>query len=388
MKDIAEKSVDRKREHEETGVESEAFSADSEEGKGRGLEGLPAVNLGSFDRPSLALVKMCDLFRAYTGLDLLLYSPDLAGNNWKDKVVARSKWKEKVLAGTAAIPRYCRLIQSTPGGRMRCKDSHDRMLQEMQSRGEGGSRRCHAGLTIVCHPIWVEGEGLTALHTVCGRERMSLSQEFPNLYREIASLGLSKELMLEAAESLPIISPSDMHMLTEWLKLFAFYLSEASEHQVDGVKLEAEKKDSGKVEWDKDSLMYHVRHAVEPYIVLPPPEENRNCGCTELVIQRVRSYVDECYNLPLSSQITARALGFEPSYFGKAFKRYMGVSLARFLLRTRLNNAKDLLRSPHLSNSEIARCTGLGDSSNFARTFRRIFGISPSEYRKLTKDWS
>jgi two-component system response regulator YesN len=96
-------------------------------------------------------------------------------------------------------------------------------------------------------------------------------------------------------------------------------------------------------------------------------------------------FVNHHYHLAFSTQLVAWALGFEPSYFAKAFKRHTKESMAKHLRRVRLHRAKKLLENPYLSVEEIAKQTGFTDPSYFARVFRVVFGISPSQFRQITQ---
>jgi AraC-like DNA-binding protein len=98
----------------------------------------------------------------------------------------------------------------------------------------------------------------------------------------------------------------------------------------------------------------------------------------------VAAFLDRHCHLPLSTQQVAWALGFEPSYFAKAFKRHAKESMAQYVKRVRLQRARKLFENPYLSISDVASQTGFSDASYFARVFRRAFDMTPSRYRALT----
>jgi AraC-like DNA-binding protein len=67
----------------------------------------------------------------------------------------------------------------------------------------------------------------------------------------------------------------------------------------------------------------------------------------------------------------------------RIFKEAFEISPITYLLKTRLNNARKLLKeSPATTVSEAAFQSGFNDSNYFAKQFRNIFGESPSEYKK------
>jgi two-component system response regulator YesN len=133
-------------------------------------------------------------------------------------------------------------------------------------------------------------------------------------------------------------------------------------------------------------LQEQVRKHIGRHVALPPAESNLSSGCSTALLARVSAFVDDYYYLPLSTQLMAWGLGFEPSYFAKMFKRFSGISLAKYLKRVRLTRAKKLLEDPYLSIVEISDRTGFTDASYFTRVFHSEFGITPSRFRQLTGD--
>ena len=78
-----------------------------------------------------------------------------------------------------------------------------------------------------------------------------------------------------------------------------------------------------------------------------------------------------------------RALGYNPDYFRRCFKRHLLVSPLRYLNGMRMERAKDLLRlESSLSVGEIALRCGFRDPLYFSTAFRHETGMSPLEYRK------
>ena len=62
------------------------------------------------------------------------------------------------------------------------------------------------------------------------------------------------------------------------------------------------------------------------------------------------------------------------------FRRIFGMNLRDFLLRLRMERAVELL-DEGTGIAEIAYACGYSDHSAFTRSFRRMFGLSPSAYR-------
>ena len=75
-------------------------------------------------------------------------------------------------------------------------------------------------------------------------------------------------------------------------------------------------------------------------------------------------------------------IGFSRSYLTTAFKKSKGMSLQEYLLRVRIQKAKELIKATDLPVGEIGLRTGYEDQLNFSRIFKKYEGVSPSEYRR------
>lgn len=78
----------------------------------------------------------------------------------------------------------------------------------------------------------------------------------------------------------------------------------------------------------------------------------------------------------------AEVAGTSPKYFSNYFKKTFGVNYVEYLNKVRLSHARELLKETALSIAEIGDRTGYLNSSTFTTTFKKYYGISPSEFRK------
>ncbi len=95
----------------------------------------------------------------------------------------------------------------------------------------------------------------------------------------------------------------------------------------------------------------------------------------------------ECYvRTHLSGEITIKnaavRFAYSPNHFGVLFKEQVGMSFNDFVVKERMNRAKQLLESPQLKVYEIAEEVGYNSLTYFSRTFREMFGMTPGDYRK------
>ena len=94
----------------------------------------------------------------------------------------------------------------------------------------------------------------------------------------------------------------------------------------------------------------------------------------------VIGYIHENISKPLSNKTIGEALMLHPNYISKLIKITTGLPLHQYLLRARVDRSIELLAEKTLTISEIAEQCGFCDIYHYSKTFKRIIGISPSEY--------
>jgi two-component system, response regulator YesN len=79
----------------------------------------------------------------------------------------------------------------------------------------------------------------------------------------------------------------------------------------------------------------------------------------------------------------AELCGMNVFMFSKVFRREHDMTFREFLLRYRIERAKELLQNPAMTSTDVAGLVGFSDASSFARIFRRYVVLTPSIYRRL-----
>ncbi len=110
-------------------------------------------------------------------------------------------------------------------------------------------------------------------------------------------------------------------------------------------------------------------------------------SAAQLHLQRARAHIARRLDDPdLDPAAIAAAAAISPRYLHRLFADE-GTTVGRYVLACRLERCGRALRDPalgHLTVTEIAFGAGFRDASHFSRTFRRHFGLPPSEYRRAT----
>lgn len=100
-----------------------------------------------------------------------------------------------------------------------------------------------------------------------------------------------------------------------------------------------------------------------------------------LIVAKARQFIARNKAEPLSLGAVARAAGASTSHFCKLFHKSTGLNYTDYLARVRLQDAKGRLLNPNSRVSEVAYEVGFQSLTQFNRTFRRMFGQSPTQYR-------
>ena len=111
--------------------------------------------------------------------------------------------------------------------------------------------------------------------------------------------------------------------------------------------------------------------------------ENITISKKRLDIVNVKSYLDEHYTEKISLDGLSGLFFIDKFYLSKIFKDAYGTTINAYILSRRITEAKKLLRFTDLSIDEIGSRVGMNDANYFSRSFKKLEGISPSEYKRL-----
>jgi AraC family transcriptional regulator len=99
-------------------------------------------------------------------------------------------------------------------------------------------------------------------------------------------------------------------------------------------------------------------------------------------VRRVCEFMEARVMGDFSLQDLSRLIGLSPEHFCRAFTRSLGQSPFRWLEHRRMDIARALISDGRLSLTEIAQELGFSGQSSFGAAFRRITGMTPTQYRK------
>jgi two-component system response regulator YesN len=102
-----------------------------------------------------------------------------------------------------------------------------------------------------------------------------------------------------------------------------------------------------------------------------------------VLIDKVKQYINEHISEEFSREDIARSVYLNPAYLSRVFKNETGVSLSDYTTELRMKKAREMLEDSSFTVSSIAEELCYFNFSHFSKMFKKYFGVTPSEYRKM-----
>lgn len=103
-------------------------------------------------------------------------------------------------------------------------------------------------------------------------------------------------------------------------------------------------------------------------------------------VEIVKKWIAEHYDKPADLSHLASMVYLTPSYLSKLFKHETGLTITDYLIEVRIRKAKQLLaESAELKIHEVGSEVGYPDPAYFNKLFKRIVGVTPNEYKRISK---
>jgi AraC-like DNA-binding protein/ligand-binding sensor protein len=234
---------------------------------------------------------------------------------------------------------FCALLAERPKTLAVCLQAHDEMIRHTGELPH--TVTCPFGLTVTAVPIKLGQQTIGYLRIGQVLRHMPAKSDTTKVTRQLERCGVRFTGEIRKAwEKNPLIPPEKYNAIVRLLTFFADQLSALS-----------------------NQLMTEKSNA-EPPLVL-----------------RAREYIDKHKTEELSLTDVAKAAGASVFHFCKVFHKATGLKFTDYVARVRLADARNRLLNPTLRISEIAYDVGFQSLTQFNRTFKRVFGQSPTEFR-------
>jgi AraC-like DNA-binding protein/ligand-binding sensor protein len=234
---------------------------------------------------------------------------------------------------------FCALLAENPATLSVCLQAHQDMIDHTGSIPH--SVTCPFGLTETAVPVRLGADVIGYLRIGQVVRHTPVKSDTTKVSRELARHGVRFTSEIRKAwERNRLILPDQYNAIVRLLTFFADQLSALS-----------------------NQLMME-KHNAEPPLVL-----------------KAREYIEKHKTEEMSLADVAKAAGASIFHFCKVFHRATGLKFTDYVARVRLEDARTRLLNPNLRVSEIAYDVGFQSLTQFNRTFKRVFGQSPSAFR-------
>lgn len=99
-------------------------------------------------------------------------------------------------------------------------------------------------------------------------------------------------------------------------------------------------------------------------------------------IASLLEYLNHAYQEPVTLSSAAQVLGFHPQYFSAFFKKHFRMTFIEYLTMLRVNKTLSPLANTDTTITDIAISHGFSSHKTYSVAFRKLYGMTPSEYRK------
>ena len=116
-----------------------------------------------------------------------------------------------------------------------------------------------------------------------------------------------------------------------------------------------------------------------------PETEELSQNASSFIVNQALSFMEKNYDQKLTLQAVADQCYVSQWHLSKLLNRYAEKSFYDILNAIRIQKAKELLGDPSLKIGQIGEMVGYADTAHFARTFKKLEGMSANEYRNTIR---
>ncbi|MGX6978405.1 AraC family transcriptional regulator [Vagococcus elongatus] len=128
-------------------------------------------------------------------------------------------------------------------------------------------------------------------------------------------------------------------------------------------------------------LWVHIFRATANHGIHLLPKNSKKADKKKL-INDIIYYLETYHAENIRLESISSKMYISPAYISKLFKEETGDTPINYLIKVRMNKAKELLENEEMSIKEVANLVGYQDAYHFSKLFKKYFNIPPSEYSK------
>ena len=124
-------------------------------------------------------------------------------------------------------------------------------------------------------------------------------------------------------------------------------------------------------------------HLLRTYSVFKPIIPDYKGGLARYKLDRAIAFINENLSRDFKLKDLATVVEMSPYHFARMFKQSTGLTPHQYLVKQRINKAKELLRQTEIAIADIGYTVGYKNPSHFAKVFRQQTKVSPTDYRNI-----
>ncbi len=99
-------------------------------------------------------------------------------------------------------------------------------------------------------------------------------------------------------------------------------------------------------------------------------------------LAEIKEYIEGHFDRDLKLSFFAERYYLSKEYLSKLFREEFGFTIYEYILKVRMEKAKELLSDPEVKVLTVSVYVGYQDNNYFSRAFKTYYGVSPTEYRE------
>ena len=119
-----------------------------------------------------------------------------------------------------------------------------------------------------------------------------------------------------------------------------------------------------------------------PFVATARERESDRARRRVLVFRDALSYIDENIGEPIRVGELADLVGYQTAYFSRTFKKAFGIGPAAYVIRKKIETAQRLMIETEGTLAFIAERLSFTDAFHLSKTFKRVTGMTPREFRQ------
>ena len=221
------------------------------------------------------------------------------------------------------------------------------------------------------------------------QQTLSISEEHvsiipPDLEREIywekeselLAIYLDRKIVINAADE---YYGGNLEIIGNWT-------AEDSLIRQLGLTLRSElKRDNSDLFYLESLINFLSVHLIKNYSTQQKPLKQFQGGLTKHKLKQIIDYINDNLHQDLSLKELARIVQISPYHFTRQFKQSTALPPHQYIIRTRIERAKQLLKQGNLTIAQVAYIVGFSHQSHLNRHFKRLVGVTPKVFVKQNK---